>query len=464
MTAQERLRYQIGKCRNCEACRELVGISCVVFEKMFRLADRERETGRPTSDDDLRHLVDLCHLCGMCPCSDVRTAILNVKTALVSQYGLDCRVRTMADVDRVGRVGGAMPRLSNFILQGDWSGGFVRRAAGIHRDRKIPSFPKERFSDWLRRDRRGKNMSGPKRKVAYFVGCTARHLFPEVARSAVNLFERGGFEVFVPEQHCCGMPSLLEGDKTRAVALARFNASKLCEAVDHGYDIVCSCPTCGYMLKKMLVMGLEGRAALRKWAETVDDLAVPVEGGLIGSLSGIRKVKVPAKMIAGLLADDGYFSSIDLERRLRISENIYDMGEYLSLRVRKGELDLSFGPVSGKAAYFAPCHLREQRIGSPYLDLMGLVPGLEVEAIYGTYCCGNAGIMGFKNRSHPLSVRIGSPLMAKAKQMNPDMIATDCLSCRMQFQQLTPFKVLHPVEILQASQDAAVFDPVGKAV
>lgn len=213
-----------------------------------------------------------------------------------------------------------------------------------------------------------------------------------------------------------------------------------------------------------MAVGLQRQAAFGEWAETGDVLAIPVRGGLIGSLSSIRRVKVPEKLIAGLLADKGYFSSIDSEKRLRVSENVYDVGEYLSLRRRRGELNLSFEPVFGKAAYFPPCHLREQKIGSPYLDLMGRVPGLRVEAIHGAYCCGNAGIMGFKNRSHHLSIRIGSPLMAKVKQLNPDMIATDCLSCRMQFEQLTPFRVLHPVEILQASKDAVGADPLEKAV
>jgi len=210
------------------------------------------------------------------------------------------------------------------------------------------------------------------------------------------------------------------------------------------------------MLKKILVMGLEAPVALRKWGETGHDRAVFVGEGLIGPQIGIHNVKVPEKLISGLLADEGHFSIIDSEKRLRISEAIYDMGEYLSLRLGEREHDLRLGPVSGKAAYFPPCHLREQKIGIPYLDLLRRVPGLEVEAIQGTYCCGNAGITGFKSRSYHLSVRIGSPLMAKAKQMNPDFIATDCLSCRMQFQQLAPFRVLHPVEILQASQAAAV--------
>jgi glycerol-3-phosphate dehydrogenase subunit C len=82
---------------------------------------------------------------------------------------------------------------------------------------------------------------------------------------------------------------------------------------------------------------------------------------------------------------------------------------------------------------------------------MSLIPGISLKAISGDYCCGNAGIMGFKKEFHNLSIRIGSPLIAKIKSMNPEVLTTDCLSCRMQFNQLTSFKVLHPIQIIKAS-------------
>lgn len=43
MNAEDRLRYEINKCRNCEACKDLLNFSCVVFPEMFRLVDEERD-------------------------------------------------------------------------------------------------------------------------------------------------------------------------------------------------------------------------------------------------------------------------------------------------------------------------------------------------------------------------------------------------------------------------------------
>ena len=50
---------------------------------------------------------------------------------------------------------------------------------------------------------------------------------------------------------------------------------------------------------------------------------------------------------------------------------------------------------------------------------------------------------------------MGSRLMAKIKRIDPDHLVTDCLSCRLQFNQMSPYPVQHPIETLsQAYQNA----------
>ena len=64
------------------------------------------------------------------------------------------------------------------------------------------------------------------------------------------------------------------------------------------------------------------------------------------------------------------------------------------------------------------------------------------------YCCGMAGIMGFKKDFHEKSRKLGQNLMDVLAEKAPDLIVTDCLSCRLQFEQFTPFAVKHPIELL----------------
>jgi glycerol-3-phosphate dehydrogenase subunit C len=87
---------------------------------------------------------------------------------------------------------------------------------------------------------------------------------------------------------------------------------------------------------------------------------------------------------------------------------------------------------------------------------MAMIPDVDMEAIQSTaYCCGIAGIMGFKRDFHKASIQMGSWLMAKIKRIDPDHLVTDCLSCRLQFNQMSDYPVQHPIEVLNAAyQDA----------
>ena len=88
----------------------------------------------------------------------------------------------------------------------------------------------------------------------------------------------------------------------------------------------------------------------------------------------------------------------------------------------------------------------------PYLKLLKCIPDTPMDAIKDNfYCCGAGGIMGFKRDFHTPSLKMGSPLIAKIKHMAPDRLTTDCLSCRLQFNQMCAYPVLHPIEILRES-------------
>jgi glycerol-3-phosphate dehydrogenase subunit C len=60
-----------------------------------------------------------------------------------------------------------------------------------------------------------------------------------------------------------------------------------------------------------------------------------------------------------------------------------------------------------------------------------------------------AGIMGFKKDFHEPSIKLGSRLMEKIRSLEPEIIVTDCLSCRLQFKQVLPYPVYHPIEVLR---------------
>ena len=447
-------RQVLDACADCDVCRFLMDTSCLYFPELYRLYDRELEDKIPITSKELRGLLDLCNFCGQCPCPNIRAGIIEAKTQFIERDGLQFGVRTLEDVERIGRLGGAFPPLTNALFRWQPAARLVKAAAGIHPGRKIPRFPPEAFPSWAAKN----NLTVPPgkekaaRKIAYFAGCTGKLLFPEVPKAVVTIFQHNGFEVYYPEQKCCGMPALLEGDRKLTLDFVRFNVERLSEFVEAGYDIVCSCPTCGYFLKSVLAAGAYFSEAYQRTAGgDAQAIKVPGRRGL-GETEERKFTSLSKSVYRSLLKDDGYFSEVDPLKRIRVAEHTYDLGEYLAYLNRQGGLATDFHPVPGRMIYYPPCHLREQEIGTPYADLLQLIPGINLETIQGRfYCCGLGGIMGFKREFHENSLHLGSDLMNKIREMNPERLVTDCLSCRMQFHQLLPVEVVHPIEILQES-------------
>lgn len=262
-----------------------------------------------------------------------------------------------------------------------------------------------------------------------------------------------GVAVFVPPQQCCGMPTLVEGDEKTTLRRARFNLNVLLDAVRDGFDVVCSCPTCGFLMKELLgYRAYYAEAYQRKVDAGVDEIKVP--DARKSAADGFVRLK--KSMYEKILNDDGYFSGFDPLERIALSENVTDVGTYLERLQPNAALNQGVGRLEGRMAYYAPCHQRELGVGSPYLDLLTKITGLRIEPVGGPFdCCGMGGSLGFKKDFHDASLRLASPLIRKIQAAAPETIVTDCLSCRLQFQHFLPFPVLHPLEVISSALEKA---------
>ena len=251
------------------------------------------------------------------------------------------------------------------------------------------------------------------------------------------------------------MPTLLEGDRQLTMQFVNFNIEQLSHIVEDGYDIVCSCPTCGFFLKMVLSEGAYYSPQYQQSIGSGDThIRVPAGQNPKGQ-SNPTFMLLQKSIYQNILKDEGYFSTISPHKRILVAEHTFDLSDYLGRLQHAGELEAPAGTVSGSMVYYPPCHAREQNIGWPYTELLGLIPGIDFESIDGHfYCCGMAGVMGFKQEFHESSLQLGRRLMDKIREINPDRIVTDCLSCRLQFNQLLPHQVLHPVEILKEAYSA----------
>jgi glycerol-3-phosphate dehydrogenase subunit C len=447
-SARSLIRSVVDTCADCDICRFLMEDSCLFFPELYRLHDRETEQKIPPGGEELDRLADMCTLCGLCPCPNIRTDIVRSKATRVRNCGLPLGLRMLADVQSTGRLGSRVPKLMNTVLQVDPAGKAAKHFAGISQKRHLPKLPAEDFFSWAKR----KHLTQKPDRLpaaAYFAGCTAGYLFPKVAKAAVKILEKNGLPVYTPPQQCCGMPTLLEGMESLTRTRVQKNLSSLLAASDAGFDLLTTCPTCGFFMKILLREGAHYSQDYQKAAGAgANEICIPQTGSGKGGHTFLQK-----SIYGKILRDSPHFTGIDPLARIRLSEALLDMGEYLVRMHREGRFDTNLGCREQRLAYFAPCHQREQNIGSPYEELLAFVPGLEILRIGGSMdCCGMGGSLGFKESFHNASVRLGQPLAEKIKEASPEAIVTDCLSCRLQFQHLLPsLPVFHPLEIIAAA-------------
>ncbi len=449
-TPEEIARSVIAACADCDVCRSMLADDCLLFAELYRLYDRETETGEVASSAELRAMLDRCTYCALCGCPDIRANIIEAKSRYAARDGLPYAVRLLEDVSRLGRLCSLAPRIGNLVLHSSPVSDALKRLAAIHPSRRMPVVPPETFAAWARREGLGRRPDdGPAKKVAYFAGCSGRYFFPEVPRALVRVLQKLGVAVYVPDQVCCGMPPFLEGDRAKAIEMTSGNVARLAALVAEGFDIVCSCPTCGYMLKRLIrERAYYAEAYQRSVGAPADAFKIPVEDQR--QPDGAPFFNTLRKSIYGrILKDDGYFNSIDPLQRIAVAEQTFDAGEYVSMLVGHGAGMPARALKPKRLVYFVPCHQREQGIGRPYRDLLNAAAGFEIDVVDGACdCCGMGGIMGFKREFHAHSLELGAPVVAKIKALNPDTIVTDCLSCRLQLTQMTRFTVRHPLEIL----------------
>ncbi|HXF69752.1 MAG TPA: (Fe-S)-binding protein [Thermoflexus sp.] len=133
----------------------------------------------------------------------------------------------------------------------------------------------------------------PRYRVGFFLGCVMNAVYGDVVRASVDLLERLGCEVVVPEdQACCGAPQDDQGLREVARRFARRNIAAF-EALGPLDVIVSDCAACSGFLKEYPQLLAEdpewaGRAHafaarvrdLTEWLEAIwpEDLSPVAEG------------------------------------------------------------------------------------------------------------------------------------------------------------------------------------------
>jgi glycerol-3-phosphate dehydrogenase subunit C len=394
----ELLRGSLDHCVKCTICETVCPVSNVT--PLFpgpKYAGPQAERFRALGQRSQDRSVDYCSGCGLCTQScpqGVKIAELNAhaRYAVKQQNGVPLRDRLIARPTVLGRLGTPVAPLANASLRMRPVRVLAERALGIHRDAPVPRFAGRSFGAWARRHQAPS--SG--KRIVYFHGCGTEYYEPEVGEKVVAVLEHNGYRVEIPKQDCCGLPLQSNGlfDDARGYVLRLARA--LAPHAQDGTLIVGNATSCTVMLKR------------------------------------------EAREILGLEADP------DLAL---VSRQTYDICELLLELHDRGELKTDFQPVEEIVAYHAPCQLQGHWIGKPAMELMALIPGVQIREM-DARCCGIAGTYGLKREKYQIGMDVGADLFGQVAASGAGIVACDSETCRWQIEHGTHRPSVHPIELM----------------
>ena len=162
---------------------------------------------------------------------------------------LRLRNNLIARAELLGKVALPIAPLANAILAFSPARLALEKVLSISRNAPLPSFSSERFTTWFKNHKRYNNTT-PTRQVVYFHGCSTQYYEPRIGKAAVGILEKNGFEVIIPNQNCCGLPLLSNGEFSAARRYHESNVRSLVKYARQGIPIVGTSTSCTLTLKE----------------------------------------------------------------------------------------------------------------------------------------------------------------------------------------------------------------------
>ena len=112
-----------------------------------------------------------------------------------------------------------------------------------------------------------------------------------------------------------------------------------------------------------------------------------------------------------------------------------------------GRRGFDFRPLDLTLGHHVPCHVKALRKPPAGPGLLSLVPGVTVRTI-DVGCSGMAGTWGMQAANRATSLAAGAAVFAEVGRPGVLFGSTECSACRLQLQDATGKRTLHPVQYL----------------
>lgn len=395
----------LDQCIKCNICTSACPVSAVTDlfpgpKYAGPQASRFRHPREQTSDNSVDYCSG-CRVCNMvCP-TGVKIAELNARAraAMVAQGKVPVlkRIRNnlISRAEVIGKLGQPIAPLANYALNNKIARWLAEMILGISKEAPLPNIARSSFTKWYSQH----NSQGEfVQEVVYFHGCSTEYYEPHVGRAAVHVLERNGVHVIVPEQNCCGLPLLSNGEFPGAKTYHLKNVSYLLKYAQAGIPIVGTSTSCTLTLKE------------------------------------------EAPELLDLYDTDTH----------KVSDQIFDINEFLIYALSNGQLIPGDHPINLNLVYHAPCQYRAHKLGFPALEILQRIPGLHI-TISQVDCCGIAGTYGYKVEKYDIAMAVGKSLFELVRSSGIPLVICDSETCRWHITNATGIPSVHPIELLAAS-------------
>lgn len=344
-------------------------------------------------DESLKYCLN-CKRCEVACPSNVRIGDI-IQSARIKYSKKKPKLRDMilANTDIVGTLTTPFSPIVNPILGLKVTRKVLDMTLAIDHRRIFPKYAFGTFESWMKKQA-SKQKEFPK-QVSFFHGCYVNYNNPQLGKDLVKVFNALGIGVqLLKKEKCCGVALISNGLINQAKRQAKINVDSIRESViDKKMPVVATSSTCTFTIRDEYPHLLD-----------IDNSDVK------------DQVELATRFIFRLMSQN----------------------EDLKLKFKKDVV---------KVAYHTPCHM--EKLGWSYysIELMKLIPNLEL-TILDSQCCGIAGTYGFKKENYKTSQDIGASLFEKIEAVDIDCVVSDCETCKWQIEMSTSRKCEHPLSIL----------------
>lgn len=366
-----------------------------------------RDARNPWDNEEVKDVLDLCLSCkgckSECPANvDMARLKAEWQQHYYDAHGIPLRSHLIAGFTRSMRAASMAPWLYNWVVTQPALSGLIKKISGFAAQRSLPTLHRTTLAAWHARHANPQSHRYDKGRVYLFCDEFTNYNDTTVGIQAIELLNRLGYEVIIPDHQESGRAHLSKGLVRDARRFAIRNVERLSPLITAETPLI----------------GIEP-SALLAFRDEYPDLMPPT-------------LKAQAQAL---------------------SANTFLIDEFIGREIDAGRITKSsFRAAEKTIRLHGHCHQKALSSLSPTVKMLELPAGHKVQVIP-SGCCGMAGSFGYEEEHFEISQKIGELVLFPAVRSASEevLIAAPGTSCRHQIKDGTQRQALHPVEILHAA-------------